>query len=302
MSLGQWKAVARWGWVAAVIIFIIYYTATKFVLIKQSVTMLSPATLLIAVCAIILSKLCLSVNMRLAAGKAGLCISIKDSYCIYNLTQLAKYIPGSIWQFFGRIDILRKRGVAPAAIRDSLIIEHVWIIGSAALFGVGLIRCSRPDLIGALINKFGSTNAVHWAVIVFILLFFVLVLFMLIRKKFTYWLFRLLPSVRAVIVLSLTWFFFAIAFWVTLSFFWLAPVPFLYAFGIYCIAWVVGFLVPFAPAGLGVREGILVFAMTPFMPIETAILLAAINRVLCFLSEIIIVIPCVVKRRTFETN
>jgi len=300
MSFGQWKTVAKWGWVSAVLIFISYYASTKFVIIKKSVAILSPPTIVLAVCAIVLAKCCLSINMRFAASKAGLCISMKDSYCIYNRTQLAKYIPGSIWQFVGRMVILRERGASPAAIRDSLLAEHAWIVGSAALLGVVLVLFSRPDLVEYWVNKVGITKAVYAAILIVAFLFSLLILFMLMWNKFAYWLLRLLPSVRALIVLSMTWVFMGIAFWVILGPFWVTPVPFLYAVGIYCIAWVVGFLVPFAPAGLGVREGILVFAMSPFLPVETAILLSAINRVLCFFSELILVIPCVANRRAFR--
>ena len=64
--------------------------------------------------------------------------------------------------------------------------------------------------------------------------------------------------------------------------------PFAYILGSYCIAYVVGFFVPFAPAGLGVREATIVFAIAPFVGNEIAILLAGINRVLYFAVELLL--------------
>lgn len=45
-----------------------------------------------------------------------------------------------------------------------------------------------------------------------------------------------------------------------------------------------------APAGLGVRERILTFAMLPYLPIETSVLLASMSGVVYFAAELIVVV------------
>lgn len=78
--------------------------------------------------------------------------------------------------------------------------------------------------------------------------------------------------------------------------FWLTLLPFtvdrllppFFVVGAYCLSWVVGFLVPFAPAGLGVRELVLTLAFAPFLDSQTVVLLAGINRLLYFLLEVLL--------------
>src|SRR3989344_7343622 len=49
--------------------------------------------------------------------------------------------------------------------------------------------------------------------------------------------------------------------------------------GIFVLAGIFGFLVPFAPGGLGVKEGTLVFFLQVFFPLNIAILIALISRI-----------------------
>ncbi len=56
----------------------------------------------------------------------------------------------------------------------------------------------------------------------------------------------------------------------------------------YALAGVVGFLALFAPAGLGVREGMLISALAPAISLETATLLAILARVVCTVVEVLL--------------
>jgi uncharacterized membrane protein YbhN (UPF0104 family) len=53
---------------------------------------------------------------------------------------------------------------------------------------------------------------------------------------------------------------------------------FVLATGAYALAWVVGFLIVVAPAGVGAREGMLVVALAPAMSASTATALALVSR------------------------
>ena len=79
-----------------------------------------------------------------------------------------------------------------------------------------------------------------------------------------------------------------LAFWIVLFDFQLRPVSLFYVIGLYSIAYLIGFLVPFAPAGFGFRETVLVFGLAHLVGVETAVILAGVNRVLYFLSELLI--------------
>lgn len=279
------------------VVFVITYTISKKAVILQALSRLSTELLLASALLIFLAKLGLAVNMRQAAGRFAIEFGWVEGYCIYNLTQLGKYIPGSIWQFVGRIAILRERDATAKAIRDSLLAEHFWILGSAGFMAVVLIFATRPDFFGFLLVDSGAGLQRTWFLIGLGAAFIALVFGFRLSRRFSGWLLRLLPPLRAIPVLIMVWFFMGAALWVTLAPFVEQSPSLFYIVGAYCFAFLLGFVVPFAPAGLGIREAVIVFALLPYLPTETAILLAAINRMINFGVEIFAALLCVLRRK-----
>lgn len=279
------------------IAFIIAYTISKKAVILQALSKLSTELLLASALLIFLAKLGLAVNMRQAAERFAIELGWVECYRIYNLTQLGKYIPGSIWQFVGRIAILRERDVSAKAIRDSLLAEHFWILGSAGFMAIVLIFATRPDFFGFLLVGYGTGPQRAWLLIGLGVAFIALVFGFRLNRRFSDWLLRLLPPLRAIPVLILVWFFMGAALWVTLAPFVEQGPSLFYVVGTYCFAFLLGFVVPFAPAGLGIREAMIVLALLPYLPTETAILLAAINRIVNFGVEIFAASLCVPRKK-----
>lgn len=77
--------------------------------------------------------------------------------------------------------------------------------------------------------------------------------------------------------------------------FWVCLRPFLsqgpswsVVIGVYCLAWVAGFLVPFAPAGLGVREAVLALVLDPVLDPQTSLVVVAVHRVIYLVVEVVL--------------
>lgn len=281
------KNVAKWVWLTAVLVFVVYYAVYKKDLIAQALPLLPLESLLAAIVFVFVAKLCLMTNMRIAALHFSIKFSWGECYRIYNLTQLAKYIPGSIWQFVGRIAILRERGVAMKDIRDSLLVEHVWVVSSAALIAFVTVLSSSPDYFEEWLAEYGIEVNLSWVIAVFSMIVCASIIALLLNPKLLHWSSLFVPPVKAFPVLILIWVFLGASLWVTLASFATTMPSLSYIIGIYGFAYVVGFFVPFAPAGLGIREAALTFALIPFMSADEAILLAAINRIVYFVVEII---------------
>lgn len=66
-------------------------------------------------------------------------------------------------------------------------------------------------------------------------------------------------------------------------------------------ATVIGFLVPLAPNGWGVREGILVFMLAQFVPTSVAVMVSVTSRIWLALVEALWVILLVALARLFRT-
>jgi hypothetical protein len=228
--------------------------------------------------------------MMLAAKQAGINIDFFDSFRIYNITQLAKYIPGSIWQFVGRVVVLRERGVTNLAIRDSMLAEHAWVIGSAFCTAIITLGIFSPSFFSKLLHsyEFDFGNVLYF--LFFIGLISAIIALAVVRRTYK-WLIKMRPGALAITILAGVWGTLGIAFWIVLTPFADGSIAWHYIIGLYSLAYVLGFLVPFAPAGLGIRESILAFGLLPCMGFETALLMAGINRISYFVAEIVVVIP-----------
>ncbi|MFT7486182.1 MAG: uncharacterized membrane protein YbhN (UPF0104 family), partial [Candidatus Paceibacteria bacterium] len=72
--------------------------------------------------------------------------------------------------------------------------------------------------------------------------------------------------------------------------------PFWTIVGANAAAWLVGFAVPVAPGGIGVREGMLCLALGSTVPVETAALVALLWRCTQVLVEFCVVMPLAIER------
>lgn len=282
----SFKNLLKWLWTLLVLAFVVYYLINNRETLQASLVHLSWKTLLLALSVITVAKLLLTTNMLFALQKAGYTTSFRYCFNTYNLTQLAKYIPGSIWQFVGRVALLREKGVSATQIRDSMLAEHLWVLASAMLIGLlGVLLAGQSALIlevDMVFMQLAGWLVASGAVALLVLLFIPP------GKRLLRWLLLLRPGAKEVFNLGLVWVLLGFAFWVVLQDLQQQPVSLLYIIGLYALAYLVGFLVPFAPAGLGVREAILVFGLSSFVGVDVAILLAGINRVLYFFSEILL--------------
>ena len=107
----------------------------------------------------------------------------------------------------------------------------------------------------------------------------------------------ILPSKIIIFNLLFVWIFFGASLWITIIPFTYYSPPYSFILGIYCIAYIAGFFVPFAPAGLGIREPVLVLGLTLFVNIDIAILLAGINRIVYFGVEVLLGLSTVIKNK-----
>jgi hypothetical protein len=55
--------------------------------------------------------------------------------------------------------------------------------------------------------------------------------------------------------------------------------------GAFCIAYAAGVVIIVAPAGLGVREGVITFLLSPYLGLTNAIAVAVVTRVIHTLSD-----------------
>lgn len=142
---------------------------------------------------------------------------------------------------------------------------------------------SGPFFFTYLLNSFDSRFIL---IPCLALLIFITSMF-LYNRQISKWIIHLFPPCKALPVLFCTWFLMGMSLWVTLHPIARTMPNVFYTVGIYALGYAIGFLIPFAPAGLGVREALLCCALSPYMDMNQSFIIAGINRIIYFSVEII---------------
>jgi hypothetical protein len=164
---------------------------------------------------------------------------------IYGISQIAKYIPGNIFHIAGRQLLGVGFGISAMALAKSAILE---LIGMA-LVGSLFFWLMLPLLFSGNFNFAGA----------FLFVFSILFIAAIIKTVFGGQLLYVFAYYLLFLALSGSLFIFLLNLFTDIAGF-----SFFYKVGIggaYIFAWLVGFLAPGSPAGLGVRETVLLLLL-----------------------------------------
>lgn len=218
-------------------------------------------------------------------------IKLRKAFKISYISNLARYLPGRIWQYVSLVAMCEKEGISKAASTTSFVLSQlinipaalllilvtgvlpavtkqawikdtIWVLGGAVTFAA-LVVISQPKLtekvLRYILSKFQKTEPV------------------LGLKKTS------LAGIFAYYVFG--WFLHGTAF-----FFFVVSVTrqtdhFFPIVGGYVAAYLIGYLSFFTPGGLGVREAILALILKIYFPDSVAILLSALSRLWVIFGE-----------------
>jgi uncharacterized membrane protein YbhN (UPF0104 family) len=220
-------------------------------------------------------------NLLLARGWWRLLVWLKAdadwtwSLKTYAISQLAKYMPGSIFQFAGRQAIGASAGIPNSVLAKSTLTELAVLIGAGTLFIIPSAPLLFRWLDPALLTPAGS----FIATVIFLLTAFLALAGAsriggraLGQATLSYLLF-----------LGVSGLIFATCFHVAGGGFTTAVTP--AVAGAYVVAWLAGLLTPGSPAGLGMREAALLFLLGGLVPDPVVLLAIVISRVVTVLGD-----------------
>ncbi len=205
-------------------------------------------------------------------------LSFWKAFWIYALSQLGKFLPGSIWHFVGRVLLYRGEGLAAKDGAKLLVIENFWLLSSALLLGAAACAERLLSLSGGL-PALGFTPP-FWMIAATILAAWLALLPAGTRLFVSRFAGHPISTPRVFVLQALVWTALGLSFWVLLPAEVRQVETLVPALGAFALGWVAGYLVPFAPAGVGVREAVIVALMAEVVPIPVAIAAASVNRLL----------------------
>jgi hypothetical protein len=218
---------------------------------------------------------------------------------VFFIGQLGKYIPGSVWPIVAQMELagayrVPRRRVATSAVLTMLISLCAGLIAAvvalpllatgyrwALLAAPVILVCLHPRIVNPVIDR----------------------LLRLARRTPVEQ-----PLTGRAVAVALGW---ALLSWVLLGLHvWLLAVrldapplkAFALAVGGFAFAWSVGFLAVVAPAGAGVRDLLLVTALSGMMPTGRATAIALTSRILMTVGDLVLAGLAALKRRSGEVN
>ena len=225
---------------------------------------------------------------RMVRDLGGPALLARDAIRIYLVANLARYVPGKLWQIAGLALLARTRGVpAPLATAAALIGQAMALVG-ATLIGLLALLHAGPPLDGWA----------PWVLASAALVVAVVAVPAIFRSLLRLWLRRApgktltevpvgaLSALRWLVLYTLNWGGYALSFWVLVHGLSLPGGPIEVA-PAFAAAYVLGYLALFAPAGLGVREGFLVALLAPVLSPPGAAFAAVVARVWTTTVEVV---------------
>ena len=207
---------------------------------------------------------------------------------VFLLSQVGKYVPGSVWPVLAQAEFARDHGVTRARA----------MTGSIVAMLVGVVTAAVVGLIGVAITVPDAIATYWWIAPVAVAL--VALLTPPVLRRVVALAFRVTKrteepahvSGRALVASAgwsvLMWLLLGVQAWLLLRE--IAPGPestLVLATGAFALAWLVGFLVVIAPAGAGAREAALVVLLGSVATGPQALSLALVSRFLMTAADAI---------------
>jgi hypothetical protein len=277
--------ISRYLWLILVTGFVIVYWRQDLSQVSDRWREISWLQVTLSLASLLLGKLLLAESARWSLTTESR-FSLRQMFGLYSLSQLGKYLPGGVWHFFGRAALYQAEGVPAKAAARAILVENSWLLGSALFLGA---VAGWPQWIGAHVTS-GGWDVSLWTAggMIAIAVLWLLVLLGAARAAGA----DLAGSHKALLKVAFcqagVWFLLGLSFWSLLPHGQRTQDTLPLAVSSFALGWAAGYLAPFAPAGLGVREAVIVTLLAPSVSLGDALLAVGFSRVVWTLTELVL--------------
>ena len=273
----------------AIVALTLFYFLQAFLQNWEAVSSWSPNSgdLMVVVAACLLQGMVLfllaEIWHRLVSAVSGNMHSRHDTYGSYCLTQIGKYLPGNVFHLIGRHLVLTKKGVTQRNLVLSLAMEVTILVAGALI--VSSLAGFAANAVGMRLHL-GEFEFLPWLSYLAIAAFAGLTVGLLIALRM-----KILPTgflTQGLYSLSIAMAFFAssgLLFWLLSQS--VAPISPILALFAVPLAWVVGYVTPGAPGGLGVREASLLLLLTSVVAEADALIMIGLFRLIAICGDLL---------------
>lgn len=216
-------------------------------------------------------------------------VAVVASLRVFFTANLARYVPGKVWQIAGLTFLARKEGVPAGTATGAAVLGQAFALAGATLVGAGVL----------LDRDWGQPVGVGWAAAVVLALLVGATFPAALKGAMGLW-FRAAKTevpggfhpdqafgVRWMGLHAVGWTLQGLAFWMLVRGCGLDLGVFQGVVA-YSAGYVLGYVAVFAPAGIGVREGFLIAFLGPILGGADAVAIAVIARVWSTVMELLL--------------
>jgi uncharacterized membrane protein YbhN (UPF0104 family) len=224
--------------------------------------------------------------------KLGIALPIRETLESWFYSQLGKYLPGKVWLLLSRFYFYESKGRARKAISVALYLEMVTVIVASGLIFLAALILFKE------MGPFYSGGQFWCLALAFILLAFFFLhprvlqgilnwILVHVKKEPVFLSISYANILWILFVCIVAWVVGGIGFYLFVdSVYPVVPQYILFLTGALAISSTLGLIAIFAPSGLGVREGVLVYLLSFMMAAPVAVILSILTRLWMTLIEI----------------
>jgi glycosyltransferase 2 family protein len=222
-------------------------------------------------------------------------IPFHEIIIVYAKSNIGKYLPGNIMQFVGRNILASKLGFKQLDITFCTLIEIIMLVLTDSILSLIFALNSVKLVLKDLFTKINPSNAFYLLIALIILIS--IAVWVIVKKSgiikeykqfFTKDFLKLLCKLFCIysVTLIIPGIFLVLIFSSVLGAHVTLQTSMIIIAG-YTISWVLGFVVPGAPGGIGVREAILLLMLGPLFTNNIVLLAAILLRITSIIGDLI---------------
>jgi glycosyltransferase 2 family protein len=285
----RWRTILKWVLILVALVFLGRALYEQWPAVRDALASVPVWAAILSTVAAAAAVTCSAEQQRALLTALGHRIEAVPWLRVFYLAQLGKYVPGTAWAYVAQMELARQRGVG----RITSVLAMTLGAGLTVLlaFVAGAFVIESPGL--AWIPSWAG-----WAVVIASA---ASVVILLVRPSIVGAVLRRAPSrlrglgldgaqvtslALPVLWSALAWVAYGVHLWILMVPMGLeGPAGFGAALGGFALAWAIGFLVVFVPAGVGVREAVLVAVLAPLVGEGPALAAAVLSRFLIIVAE-----------------
>lgn len=284
--------------VPVIVFFIIQYAVRSYHEIDIDVKL--NGYLVLSLIFLLAGKIMLAYGTQQSLAVTGKLLSFLKMLWIYSLSQLAKYVPGSVWQFMGRGYEYKKEGIKNDRILVALLVENVFLVlGATGVALVFLNIAQTSSILQASLLVYGLVLVIF----IFLLRFdWLQKIFMKVFSFEKKYIVSIHKRIKLLGIYLIIWVLMGLSYYFLILSFGFHNIPFHIALGSFSVGWVAGFLAVFVPGGIGIREFFLIYYMLPFITEQNAFAISAFSRLSWVFVEVFLVVSLIFYKRIMGPN